>query len=104
MNFGLSVIVSYTQIQYGKIVVRNVVVKDPRVPDGADEVMASGSGNQVKATVKAAPVSFVTLSASWDYTTRKLSVSDAGFEKFMMTDNWSTQTLTTLNVGMSYSF
>jgi tetratricopeptide (TPR) repeat protein len=104
MNFGLSVIVSYTQIQYGKIVVRNVVVKDPRVPDGADEVMASGSGNQVKATVKAAPVSFMTLSASWDYTTRKLSVSDAGFEKFMMTDNWSTQTLTTLNVGMSYSF
>jgi hypothetical protein len=99
-SFGISAGASAALFQYDQIVIRN----NGRVVEGSDEVKAGGSGNQIKATLKISPASFATVSTSYDYTERKLSVSDGSFEKIMMQDHWSQQTLTTMNLSFSYSF
>ena len=99
-SFGISAGASAALFQYDQIVIRN----NGRVVEGSDEVKAGGSGNQIKATLKISPASFATVSTSYDYTERKLSVSDGSFQKIMMQDHWSQQTLTTLNLSFSYSF
>ncbi len=100
MSFGVSVVASGALYQYGAFVVRN----NGRVADGPEEIKGHGTGNQLKLSLKVSPVAFMSLSTSYDYTDRKLSVAETAFEKTMMQDHWSQQTTTTLNLSANYSF
>jgi hypothetical protein len=86
--------------QYANLVVLNGGI----VKDGPEETMASGSGKRLLVTLKVSPTSFAAFSASYDYTTRSLSVGDTSLEKKMLSENWSQQTVTTLNLSVNYAF
>jgi tetratricopeptide (TPR) repeat protein len=100
MSFGLSATASGTFYQLSNLVVLN----GGAVTDGPDEVMASGDAKQVKVSVKVSPVSFASASISYDYTDRALSVGDPNFKLKMMKENWSQDTVSTINLSFNYSF
>jgi hypothetical protein len=66
--------------------------------------MASGDAKQIKVSVKVSPVSFASASISHDYTNRALSVGDPNFKLKMMKENWSQDTVSTINLSFNYSF
>lgn len=100
MSFGLSATASGTFYQLSNLVVLN----GGTVADGPDEVLASGDAKQVKVSVKVSPVSFASASISYDYTDRALSVGDPNFKLKMMKENWSQNTVSTINLSFNYSF
>jgi hypothetical protein len=100
-NVGITGTMSYTQFKYDNIVIRGASAAEG---EETPEAMANGTGNQYKVSIKAAPVSFVSLSVSWEYTNRKLAIGEPTLEKTMVTGIWSTQNKTTLNLGVNYSF
>ena len=100
MSFGVSLVTSGTMYQYANLVVLN----GGAVKDGPDEAMANGTGKRLLVTLKVSPVSFVAFSASYDYTDRSLSVGEASLAKKMQTEDWSQQTVTTLNISANYAF
>ena len=100
MSFGVSLVTSGTMYQYANLVVLN----GGAVKDGPDEAMANGTGKRLLVTLKVSPVSFVAFSASYDYTDRSLSVGEASLAKKMQTEDWSQQTVTTLNISANSAF
>jgi hypothetical protein len=100
MSFGVSLVTSGALYQYANLVVLN----GGTVKDGPDEAMASGTGKRLLVTLKVSPVSFVSFSASYDYTTRSLSTGVVSLERKMLGEDWSQQTTTTLNLSANYAF
>ena len=100
MSFGVSLVTSGAMYQYANLVVLN----GGAVKDGPDEAMAKGTGKRLLVTLKVSPVSFVAFSASYDYTDRSLSVGEASLAKKMQAEDWSQQTVTTLNISANYAF
>ena len=100
MSFGVSLVASGAMYKYADLVVLN----GGAIKDGPEEAMASGAGKRLLVTLKVSPVSFVAFSASYDYTTRGFSLGEATLEKKMLGENWSQQTVTTLNLSANYAF
>jgi hypothetical protein len=100
LSFGVSLVGDAVMYNYTDLVVLN----GGTITDGPDESLASGSGKQFVGALKISPFSYVTVSAVYDYTNRSISAGDDAFNKKTLTDNWSKQTVTTLNLGVNYSF
>jgi hypothetical protein len=100
LDIGLSISLAASAIQIDSL----PVAKDTTIVDGPDEVLASGSGLNYVLKVKYSPVSFVSASASYDYSDRALKVGNPDFKLKMLKENWSQISTYSMSISASYSF
>jgi hypothetical protein len=80
------------------------VAKSSTTSEGPAEVIASGSAMKYAVKVKYSPVSFVSASASYDYSDRALKVGNPDFKLKMLKENWSQISSYSMSISASYSF
>jgi hypothetical protein len=102
MSFGVSLVGSASYSKLSRFAVSNRVEADGA--EAKEQAFASGSLNRYAIGLKVAPASFFALSASYDYTTRDLTVEDEAIQKQMQREHWSLQTTTIFAVSASHSF
>lgn len=100
LDVGLSASLAATAIQIDSL----PVAKSSTTAEGPDEVIASGSAMKYAVRVKYSPVSFVSASASYDYSDRALKVGNPDFKLKMLKENWSQISTYSMSISASYSF
>lgn len=102
LSFGVTVVGSAAFSQLSSL----PVFKDSKLDsaEAPDEAMASGTATKYTVSLKVAPLSFVSLSAAYEYGERQLTIGEELLKKRLMQDNWSLQTSTSIAISASYSF
>ena len=100
LGVGLSTTATVIFSQIGVLPVAN----GDSVPDAPEEVIASGSATQYVINIKYSPTGFVSAGVLYDYTERALKVGDERFKMKLIKENWSQNTVTTINLAFNYTF
>ncbi len=100
LDIGLSASLAASAIQIDSV----PVAKSSTTSEGPAEVIASGSAMKYAVKVKYSPVSFVSASASYDYSDRALKVGNPDFKLKMLKENWSQISSYSMSISASYSF
>jgi tetratricopeptide (TPR) repeat protein len=101
LSVGVSAVGSASYIQISNL---PVIKGKDEAAEAPGEAMANGSALKYTASLKVAPASFVSLSASYEYTDRQLTIGEELLKKRMLLDNWSLQNSTSIGISASYSF
>ena len=101
LPFGMSLDLLCGYSSLSNIVTQNAAVAPETT---ATEAMGSATASQLSLTVKGTIASFLTLSGNYDYTSRSPSIGDPAFQKKLLSEQWSQQTMTVFSMSASYSF